>query len=63
MLAQVTVTEDGAVTAILDTEAADDDDAAKLAGLEADALLERVAQTAVATWNQIHNGTDDGTPE
>ena len=64
MIAQVQVTEDGAVTAVLDTDGAEveDDDAAKLAGLEADDLLARVALAAIATWREIH-GIDDGTPE
>lgn len=64
MIAQVQVTEDGAVTAVLDTDGAEveDDDAAKLAGLEADDLLARVALAAIATWREIH-GIDDGPAE
>ena len=63
MIAQVTITDDGDVTATVDSDdyAAGDDDAARLAGLVLDDMLHRAAETAIAAWFRLRS--DDGTPE
>ena len=51
MMAQVTVSEDGAVTATLDTSDEEvDEKLARLAGLTADDLMARVTHYAVTAW-------------
>lgn len=61
MICQVSITDDGDVTATVDSESYEDDDAARLAGLALDDMLARAAQTAIATWFRLRS--DDGTPE
>ena len=58
MVCQVSIDDDGAVTVSVDSDAADDDDAARLAGLALDDMLSRAATTAVETWLRIR--VDDG---
>lgn len=63
MIAQVTVSEDGAVTATVDSDDyAADDDTRSLMGLQLDAMLEQAAKTAISSWLTLH-GTDDGPVE
>lgn len=63
MLAQVTISDDGDVTVICDTESDGEDEASRLAGLAMDALVERAATAAVAAWNEIHTeAAGDGCP-
>lgn len=57
MLAQVTISDDGDVTVICDTESDGEDEASRLAGLAMDALVERAATAAVAAWFEIHTET------
>jgi len=62
MIAQVTITDDGDVTATVDSESYEDDDAAaRLAGLALDDMLARAAETAISAWFRLRS--DDGTPE
>lgn len=60
MLAQVTISETGDVTAIVDTESTDDDEASRLAGLALDDMLARAAETAIRTWFAIRTDEEDG---
>lgn len=55
MIAQVTITDDGDVTATVDSDEVADDDAARLAGLLLDDMLARAAQTAIATWFRLRS--------
>lgn len=53
MLAQVSISNDGDVTVICDTESDGEDEASRLAGLAMDALVDRAASAAVAAWFSI----------
>ena len=63
MIAQVSITDDGDVTATVDSDdyTAADDEASRLAGLVLDDMLARAAQTAIDTWFRLRS--DDGTAE
>lgn len=59
MIAQVQIDSDGGVTVTLDSDDyTADEDAAPLAGLALDDLLDRAARKAVATWLELRS--DDG---
>jgi hypothetical protein len=64
MIAQVSIDEDGAVTALVDSDPSSDDDDARLAGLALDDMLARAAATAIDTWFRIRadEEADDGCP-
>jgi hypothetical protein len=58
MVAQVAISEDGAVTVVLDSDDYEDEDRRNLAGLALDDMLERAADAALATWRALR--TPDG---
>ena len=58
MIAQVTITDDGDVTATVDSESHEDEDAARLAGLALDDMLARAAAAAVECWFRLRS--EDG---
>jgi hypothetical protein len=59
MVAQVAISEEGAVTVVLDSDDYEDDERRNLAGLALDDMLERAAEAALATWRALR--ADDGT--
>lgn len=60
MICQVSVDPEGAVTVVVDSDDALDEDAQKLQGLTMDAMCDRAAATAIAAWFELRGGKDDG---
>jgi hypothetical protein len=58
MVAQVAISEDGAVTVVLDSDDYEDDERRNLAGLALDDMLDRASAAALSTWRALR--TDDG---
>lgn len=59
MYATVSIDEEGAVSVTVDSDEAEDDDAARLAGLALDDMLARAAATALDTWVKLRTDDDD----
>ena len=54
MIASVTIDENGAITATVESDEPSDDDAQRLAGLQLDDMLRRVSEAALDAWQQLH---------
>jgi hypothetical protein len=60
IIAQVQITESGAVVACLDTDdLPGDDDELALSGLQADSMLEQCSRVAIETFLQLRQRVED----